>query len=356
MLSRLLRHERFILTTHIRPDGDALGSELALARFLQKLGKEVVIMNSDPPTYNLYWLPSIDQIQVFDGSFPQVRALAQTDAIVVMDTNALNRLGRMSIAVRDSSAEKLLIDHHTNPETWFDGVYARESAAATGELVYELISQHDAGLIDAEIATALYTAIMTDTGSFRYSSVTPRVHRVVADVLERGDISPDPIHVSIFDTRSREGLRLLGLALETLTLVHYGQVGYMVVSQRMVREAQSSLEETEGFVNYPLSIEGVKAALLFSETDSGVKVSFRSQGTTYVNEWARAFGGGGHRNASGAYVTRSLAEIVDEVIAAAPRFLDLGAHEEEEVGQELSPEDASYLASLMNRKSNSRKR
>lgn len=354
MLPRLLRHQRLVLTTHIRPDGDAIGSELALAAFLRKLGKEVTIINSDPPAYNLSWLPGVDDVYVFDGGLAQLQAVADADAIVILDTNALDRLGRFASTVKNAKCQRLLIDHHTNPETWFDFKYVRDTASSTGELVYELISEHDPDLIDADIATALYTAIMTDTGSFRFNSVTPRVHRIVADLLDRGDIRPAPIHTSLFDTRSMEGTRLLGRALETITLTYDGQLAYMVVSQRMVRETQSSLEETEGFVNFALSIEGVKAAVIFSETESGVKMSFRSKGKSHVHEWARAFGGGGHRNASGAYVTRPLDDVLEAVIAAAPRYMDLETNGIAD--EELSAEDASYLESLMKRQGNLQER
>ena len=354
MLPRLLRLERIVLTTHIRPDGDAIGSELGLAGFLRKVGKKVTIINSDPPAYNLSWLPGLDDVHVFDGSLAQLQAVAEADAIVVVDTNALDRLGRFASTVKNARCQRLLIDHHTNPETWFDFTYARDTASSTGELVYELICEHDPNLIDADIATALYTAIMTDTGSFRYNSVTPRVHRIVADLLDRGDIRPAPIHTSVFDTRSMEGTRLLGRALETITLAYDGQLAYMVVSQRMVRETQSSLEDTEGFVNFALSIEGVKAAVIFSETESGVKMSFRSKGKSHVHEWARAFGGGGHRNASGAYVTRPLDEVIESVISVAGRYLDLEMNGTAD--EELSPEDASYLQSLMKRQENLQER
>ncbi len=350
ILASLLEGSRFVITTHIRPDGDALGSEIALGQFLGALGKQVTMINAEAPPYNLYWLPGVDEVEVFDGSLNQRERIASADAVIVVDTNARERLGRLASPIRNSAARKLLIDHHTSPEGWFDLAWVRDTASSTGEMIYELIAAYDAGMIDTSIATALYTAIMTDTGSFRYSSVTPAVHRIVADLLERGDIAPAPIHASLFDTRSMEGLRLLGLALESVTLRYEGQVGYMVVSQRMVRDTGSSLDETEGFVNYVLSIEGVKAALIFSETDSGTKVSFRSKGETYVNEWARALGGGGHRNASGAYLKRPLEVVVDEVMAMAPRYLDLEEGAEQETGDALSPEDASYLSSLLRMK------
>src|SRR5690606_9467391 len=349
VLSLLLNGERFFLTTHVRPDGDALGSQVALGLFLKGLGKEVTMINSDPLPYNLFWLPGADEVEVFDGSLRQRERIGAADVIIIADTNALERLGKVAGPVENSTNTKLLIDHHTHPEKWFDVTYRRESASSTGELVYELIAAYDRNMITPEIATALYTAIMTDTGSFRYDSVTPTVHRTVADILELGDIRPAPIHISLYDTRSIHGLKLLSRALESVTLCYDGQVGYMVLALRVVRESGASLDETEGFVNYVLSIEGVNAALLFTETDSGTKVSFRSKGNTFVHEWARAFGGGGHRNASGAYIRRPLDEVIREVLAVAPRFMDLKDTPPEDEGV-LSPEDEHYLSILMDRK------
>lgn len=345
ILPLLLTHQRFFITTHIRPDGDALGSQLALGRFLRKLGKEVVLINSDPPPYNLGWLPGADDVEVFDGAMRQRERIAEAEVILIVDTNALERLGRLAGPVRNSGAVKVLIDHHTMPESWFDARYMRDTASSTGELIYEIIAAHDASLIDAEIATPLYTAIMTDTGSFRYNSVTPQLHRIVADILERGDITPAPVHMSVYDTRSMPGLRLLGRALDSITLRYGDQVGYMVISQRMLRDTQASSDDTEGLVNYVLSIESVKAAVLFYEIDSGTKMSFRSKSDVHINEWARAFGGGGHRNAAGASTDMPLQQAIETVMAAAPRFLTLAT--EEDVADDLSPEDASYLSSLL---------
>ncbi|GIV61591.1 bifunctional oligoribonuclease/PAP phosphatase NrnA [Rhodocaloribacter litoris] len=360
LVSLFLDHDRFVVTTHTRPDGDALGSQLALGHFLRKLGKEVHLINTDAPPYNLSWMPGTDAVEVFDGALRQLEILAGAEVIVVLDTNTEERLGKMGAAVRSSPAVKVLIDHHPTPESWFDLQYRRESASSTGELVYELIVAHDPGLIDAALATALYVAIMTDTGSFRYSSTTAEVHRIVADLLERGGIEPAPIHAAIFDTRSVEGLRLLSRTLDTLSLRYGGQLGYLVVPQRTLREIGADVQETEGFVNYVLSIEGVRVALLFIETERGTKVSFRSKGDAYVHEWAQHFGGGGHRNASGAFVRKGLEETIREVVDAAPRFIDFGpetatagcgaAGRAPDDGV-LSPEDEAYLASLLDLKS-----
>lgn len=349
IISLIKKHERFFITTHIRPDGDALGSQLALGLFLRKLGKEVSMINSDPPPMNMDWMPKVGLIEVFDGSIDQRKRIDSADVLFILDTNARDRLGKLVGPVRNAHGTKVLVDHHTHPESWFDVTFSRETASSTGELVYEIIAAYDPSLIDSEIATALYAAIMTDTGSFRYSSVTPAVHRVTADILERGDITPAPIHIAVYDTRTTESLRLLGRVLETITLLYDGQVAYMVVTPRMLEESGASSEDTEGFVNYALSIEGVRAAVLFFETEGGTKMSFRSKGDAHVNDWARSFGGGGHKNASGAYLTEPLDVAIERVMAAAPRFLNL---ETREADVELSEDDAAYLSSLLEMKAN----
>ena len=350
VLSLFRENERFLITTHIGPDGDAIGSQLALGRLLEKMGKDVTMINSDAQPYNLDWLPGIQTVEVLEeGNVEQRKALAAAEVIIVVDTNALDRLGDIGESVQRSGATKLLIDHHTHPETWFDVTYQRDTASSSGELVYELIAAYDPGLVDTDLATTLYTAIMTDTGSFRYSSVTPSVHHIVADLLERGDIRPAPIHTALFDTRSLKGVRLLGRVLDSVTLCYDGQVGYMVVSNNMLEEVGADRDEARGLVNYVLSVESVRAGLLFKETRGGnTKISFRSKGDWKVNEWAQAFGGGGHRNASGAYLRRSLRKTIKDVIKKAPDYLDL---EEPETPRDLSEEDASYLAALMKSRS-----
>lgn len=350
VLALIRENDRFFVTTHLGPDGDALGSQIALGRFLEKLGKDVAMMNSDEVSYNLDWMPGVDDVDVFDGSVHQHEALAEAQVVFVLDTNDEERLGKVGSMVRDCTATTVLIDHHLDPEGWFDVEFIRKTAAATGELVYEIIEAVDRSLIDAEIATGLYTAIMTDTGSFRYSSVTPRLHRIIADVLERGGIEPAPIHETIYDRKSMPGLRLLGRMLNRIRLRYNGQLGYSVVTQRMVEDTGASWDDKDGFVNYVLSIEGVKAALLFSETDDGSKISFRSEADVRVDEWARSFGGGGHRNAAGAYVKRpTFEEVIEDVVDAASRYIQFDDPHEGSDG--LSPEDEAYLETLMQSKS-----
>jgi phosphoesterase RecJ-like protein len=350
VLSLVRDNERFFITTHMGPDGDALGSQIALGGFLEKMGKEAAMINTDAPPYNLDWLPGAESVEVFDGSLHQHEALAEADVVFVLDANDEERLGNLGSMVRQARGTKVIIDHHLNPERWFDVNYIRNDAAATGELVYELIERHDPALIDATIATGLYTAIMTDTGSFRYSSVTPRLHRIIADILERGGIEPAPIHEEIYDRKSMPGLRLLGRMLNRIRLRYNGQLAYSVVTQQMVNDTNASWDDKQGFVNYVLSIEGVQAALLFSETNDGAKISFRSEAHVGVDDWARSFGGGGHRNAAGAYVKRpTFEEAIEDVIEAAPRYVNFENPATQSDG--LSAEDQSYLETLMSAKS-----
>ena len=343
VLQSLLDADRVVITTHLRPDGDALGSQIGLGLFLRKLGKQVTLINADPPPRNLEWMLDFSDVTTFTGALKQLKKINEADALVVVDTGVEHRIGKLGQSFRDSPATKLLIDHHPGPENWFDHQLLDTSRSATGELIYDLIVAHDADLIDGPIATSLYAAIMTDTGSFRYGSTTPQVHAIVADLLERGDIAPEPIHIAIYDTRQMSSLRLISRALDTITPVYDGQIAYVVVSLDMMNGVGARSDEAEGIVSYPLSLEGVRAVVMFLETPSGIKCSFRSKGDLAINGWARAFDGGGHRNASGAYLRDvPLREAVNRVITAAPKHLDLGP--EYEVSDEISDDDLALLA------------
>ena len=346
---RLLAADRVVITSHIRPDGDALGSEIALARFLQKLGKEALVINADAAPRPLGWLldeqPKRLVVKYEAGSLRQAEALAAAGVTVVVDTGAGHRLGSLEGRIKGAPAPTLLIDHHPAPEPWFDLACVRTHAAATAEIVYDLIAGHDPALIDAAIATALYVGIVTDTGSFRYSATTPHTHRIVADLLARGGIQAEPIHIAVYDGRTREGLRLLARSLDTIATHYGGRLGTMYVTQDMLRESGAYFDETEGLISYALSLEGVVAAVIFLETPSAVKLSFRSKGDCPINAWAARYGGGGHPNASGAYVTgKTLHHLIKEVVDAAPPHV--AAEEVPEETGELNPNDLALLASF----------
>jgi phosphoesterase RecJ-like protein len=343
LIEALQKAERVVISTHTRPDGDAIGSQLALASFLRAKGKQVWMINSDPVPYNLEWLPGAEEIRIYDHSVALVEAMASADAVVIVDTNALSRLGTPGNQLKGTSGRRILIDHHTDSETWFDLVHRRESASSTGELLYELMAGWDLSAITPEAAISLYVAILTDTGSFRFAQVTPTLHRMTADLLERAGMNPSDIHARVYDRKSPEGMKLLASVLATQELRFEGRVGSMAVTQQMLEDTGAPVEETDGFVNMLLSIEGVMVALLFTETAKGTKISFRSKGDWEVHRWAQHFGGGGHRNAAGAFVKARLQETIQQAFETAPRYLAVEAPDEETA---LSDEDAAYLAML----------
>ena len=343
----LVAADRVVMTTHLRPDGDALGTEIAIARALQALGKTVTLVNADAPPRNLDWLAEEQPpglLHTYEsGNLDQARAVAQADVLLVVDTNAGHRMGDVGDVFRQSGKPVLLLDHHPDPEDWFSLACVRTDASAAAEIAYDLIAGIDPALIDRAVATALYVGIMTDTGSFRYGATTPRTHAIVSDVLARGDLRPEPIHVALFDGKSREGLALLSAALATITTHYGGRLATLFVTQDMVRQSGAFFDETEGLINYALSLDGVLAAVIFLELPSGVKLSFRSKGDCPINRWAAKFGGGGHANASGAYIKNAqLARTMKDVVDAAPPHV--AADPSAPVSDEISPEDLALLA------------
>ena len=315
---------KIVISTHVRPDGDAIGSQLALGLFLQAKGKKVAMINADPVPEALLWLDGTASIELFEGHVSQHQRIAAADTIILVDLNAQHRLGRtLAQPLRDAPGTKVLIDHHLKPETWFDYRYIQEGTVATGLLIYELIRAWDAEQLQGTIALALYVAILTDSGLFRYSTVTPEVHRIVADLIDRGRIAPEKVYAAMYETRSTAWPQLLSRVLRTFTLRYAGQLAYLVVAQRTMRATSPAEGDTEGFADFALSVEGVKIALVFTETSRGTKVNFRSKGELAVDRWARSFGGGGHRNAAGAFVRDHLETVISRVVSSASRHTDL---------------------------------
>ena len=351
----LLAAQRVVISTHVRPDGDALGSEIAVGRWLRGMGKAVYCLNADPEPKPLKWLMEEQPkklVRTFDENAPSHADLVSgADALLVVDTGAEHRLGATGTPFREAAeAGKpvLLLDHHPDPEGWFTQSCVRTEASAAGEIVYDLIAGHDTSAIDRAIATALYVAIMTDTGSFRYGATSPRTHAIVSDLLDRGDFRPEPIHVALFDGKTPEALRLLGLALGTIEPHYGGRLASMTISQETLQASGADFQDTEGLISYALSLEGAVAAVIFLETLSGIKISFRSKGDCPINEWASRFGGGGHPNASGAYVRdRPLAHVRKDVLGAAPPHVTAPPELAQEAeAHELTERDLARLASF----------
>jgi phosphoesterase RecJ-like protein len=303
---------KVILTTHINGDGDGSGSEVALATWLRDRGKEAWILNPTPfpPPYR-FLLP--DRDWSVDPGTERARTLAkEADLAVVVDTGEATRIGRIEPLIKP--LPRVIIDHHPPGETPMDGVAVQDpSAAAAGELVYDVLNQGRGDWPEA-VAPGLYVAILTDTGSFRFSNTSPRVLRVAADLVRRG-ADPEALARKVYGQVPIRKLLLLRASLETLKVAPEGGVAWMTVPGDVFNSLSATPDDLEGLVDFPRSVEGVEAALLFRTTAGGAtKVSFRSNGPVDVNKLAVALGGGGHVKAAGALVEKPLDDVRAEAV------------------------------------------
>ncbi|GMQ25280.1 bifunctional oligoribonuclease/PAP phosphatase NrnA [Algoriphagus sp. oki45] len=308
--------KKIFITTHVKPDADALGSSLGLANYLLKKGHEVTVVTpSDYPSF-LYWMQGNDWVLDFSKDRDKELAtekLNEADVIFCLDFSVLNRVNELGEMIRKSKAFIVNIDHHQDPEDFADFRFWSTKAAATCELIYELIEKlGDKDLIDAGIASCLYAGIMTDTGGFRHPNTTKNVHLVVAELI---DLGADPSQISnlIYDSNSVNRLKFIGFAITRRLVVREDiHTAYFVISKKDLKKYQSQTGDTEGLVNYALSLDGIKLAALFSEREDGIKISFRSSPEVAVNKFAASyFEGGGHKNAAGGKSMLSLKETVE---------------------------------------------
>jgi phosphoesterase RecJ-like protein len=309
--------KKIVITTHHKPDADALGSSLGMANYLLKKGHEVtVITPSDYPSF-LHWMKGNDDVINFEDKNSQEKAkkiIQKAEVIFCLDFSCLSRLQEMASSVEGSKAYKVNIDHHQDPKDFADFRYWSTEAAATCELVYELICKTgDRSLIDKDIADCLYAGIMTDTGGFRHPNTTKNVHLITAELI---DLGADNSKISrlIYDTNSINRLKFIGFAItRRLVILEDLQTAYFAISKKDLRKYHSKTGDTEGLVNYALSLDGIKIAALFTEREDGVKISFRSTEEIAVNKFAAAhFDGGGHKNASGGKSKLSLKETTEQ--------------------------------------------
>jgi phosphoesterase RecJ-like protein len=304
-------NKSFVLTTHVNPDGDGIGSEVALAACLRKRGKQASIINHSETPPNYTFLDPKNEILHFDPNL-HAEKVRNADAIFIVDTNQLSRLRSMEPYVRESKAVKVCIDHHLDKDDFADLYLIDEPATATGEILYHLIQYLDGDKIDEEIAQALYTAVMTDTGSFRFPKTDSDIHQIAAHLIRSG-ADPPKIFQEVYEKTNLNTVQLLGQALSSLKTAHDGRVAYMAISRKMFSETGTKEYQTENFIDYTMRIGGVQIGLLFNELHDGVKISFRSKGDIAVNELAKEFGGNGHLNAAGA---RTVGKKLDDTIRA----------------------------------------
>ena len=312
-ICRVLREKRsFLVACHENPEGDAIGSELALALALRKMGKAVTVLNADPVPANLAFLPGADTV-VFeeDGS--------KYDVAVVVDCGSPERTGRIGPELRKCPL-LVNIDHHRTNGDRGDLSLVDPDAAATGLLVHRVLSAMGYD-IDVDVATNIYVSVLTDTGSFHYGSSSPEAFEVAGEMVRRG-VDPWAVAEQVYETQSANRLRLLGRVLASLEVVAGGRIASITTMRGDLREFDSGKDALEGFINYPRSIVGVEVAVSFREEEEGVfRVSFRSKGRVDVSAVAARFGGGGHRNASGCTVPGSLPDVKRKVFEALSAVL-----------------------------------
>lgn len=306
-----------MVTSHHNPDGDAIGSILALAGLLKKLGKNAIPMVPNNYPGFLKWMPGHDAIAVYKTDPQNCQAeIAQAQLIFCLDYNSLSRTGEMQEALKSASGKKILVDHHLEPSLdEFDLNFSWVEISSTAELVYQLIEGCGWGnLIDPGIATALFVGIMTDTGSFSYSCNYPETFEITASLIRTG-IDVQDIHRKVYDTYSENRLRLLGYCLkEKLTIIPELNTAYIALTRDELNRFHYQVGDTEGVVNYALSIENINLAVMLTERKDRIRLSFRSKGDFSVNQLAKDhFNGGGHRNAAGGDSFATIEETIDRL-------------------------------------------
>lgn len=313
-----------VIITHHKPDADALGSSLGLAGYLKKKGHSVTVVTpSDYPEF-LHWMPGNDEVLAFDKTSQKqiTDRINQAEIIFCLDFSALKRVQDLTEVLRNAPGKKVMIDHHLEPEDFAEFVKWDVQSASTAQLIYKLIRElGDESLIDANIADCLYAGLMTDTGSFRHSN-THHEEFAVAGELVRLGADPSKVSKLIYDTNTLERLRLMGFVLsEKLKVLPEYRTAYMTLSADELKRLGSQTGDTEGLVNYGLSIKGIRLSVMIHERKDSVKLSLRSLGEFSVNEMARKhFEGGGHRNASGGSSSLSLDQTLQRFLSILPEY------------------------------------
>ena len=325
-INDLLSHpSRILITTHTNPDGDAIGSSLALCAYLAKKNHQVKVIVPDSFPEFLAWTPGQENVLIFNEDNRKCSSLIfEADIIFCVDFNNLDRLNEAGTLVMQSKAVKILIDHHLYPSPHFDLKISINRTSSTSEIIYDfIIASGDQALLDKSIAECIYAGIITDTGSFSYSCNYVKTYETVAHLYKLG-IDGEHIHRLIYDTYSENRLRLLGYSIsDKLVVLSEFNTAYITLSKEELQRFEYRVGDTEGVVNYALSMKNINLAALFMERDGVVKISFRSKGNFSVDELARNhFNGGGHRNASGANCQTSLDQTVRMFLDLLPGLRD----------------------------------
>ncbi|MDA9087371.1 bifunctional oligoribonuclease/PAP phosphatase NrnA [Polaribacter sp.] len=313
-----------VITAHKSADGDSIGSSLGLLHFIEKLGKKAIICHPDKAPDFLYWLDTTNILLMEENPEEVTAAIKKADLIFCLDYNAISRVGtEMQVLLEEATGKKIMIDHHLNPEEFPAITLSETTASSTSQLIVDLI-EHSGHLdmLDEKIGTPLYLGILTDTGSFRFNSVKPRTHEVLAKILRAG-VEHHLIHEKLNDNNTESRLRLQGYAMsEKLEILYDYNVAIISLSKEELAKYNYKKGDTDSLANLVLSIKGMKAAIVFTERDGIMKISFRSKGAENpINLLAKEhFNGGGHANASGGMSNLSVTETLEKLKGLIPEY------------------------------------
>lgn len=319
--SLLQQPQDIVITTHHRPDGDAIGSSLALYHFLVQEGHRVTVITPDEAPSFLAWMPGFNNIIVYEKNIPTANEKIKTASLIFcLDFNRINRLDKLSEPIEKSTAKKILIDHHLDPETTFDFSFSFSKSCATCELIYYFITGLN-GKISSTVAECIYTGIMTDTQSFRFSNMTADTHRIIAALIETG-IENHIIHENVYDSYSENRLRLLGYAINNKLKIYLEyKTAVISLEKQELEQFHYVPGDSEGFVNYALAVNGIRIAGFFLEREGIIKVSLRSKGNFSVKKIAeKYFEGGGHMNAAGGKSHDTMDKTVEKFLSAVKEY------------------------------------
>ncbi|WP_316842945.1 DHH family phosphoesterase [Pedobacter gandavensis] len=322
--SLLATPQKIVITTHHKPDGDAMGSSLGLYAYLIQKGHHVTVITPTDYPYFLHWLPNNSDVIIYTEQQEKAAQLVADAAMIFcLDFNNLSRINELGELVRASSALKLMIDHHLDPEDFDDYRHWSINACAAAQLVYDFIVNEleDGEFMNKDIATCLYTGIMTDSGSFRFPSANATVYRIAADLIDLG-AEHWKIHQLVYDNATENRLRFLGHCLSNkLEIIPEFHTAIITVTKEELKSFNIQTGDTEGIVNYALSINGIKLAAFIIERTDKVKLSLRSTGDFPANEICKKyFNGGGHKNAAGGFSDENLADTVTTFKALLPDY------------------------------------
>ena len=309
--------KQVVITTHRGPDGDAMGSSLAMFHFLKKLGHNVTVITPNKYADFLHWIPGNSEVIIYEENEEKAQQIiSKADLFFMLDFNHISRVSDLGNYITSSKAQKVLIDHHQNPDTSMANIiFSDTKACSTAQLVYDIMNDMELErYIDKNIAECLYVGIMTDTGSFKFSSTTSKTHKIIAKLIDAGADNAK-IHDLVYDCSSSNRIKLLGYCLDKKLLL-YPENNSAIISLNAEELEKFKFKngDTEGFINYALGIKGIKFATFIAEKEGIVKLSLRSKGNFKVNEIAsKYFNGGGHTNASGGTSQLSVNETIKKV-------------------------------------------